>query len=474
MKIFALVILFVSLLAGASFAYPVFAPEGKNLKVHWAVLEAKQGKMSEMAAISARTVAKFTPHESGSYSLYGGIDKDNPDLMRILEIYEDEAAYQVHRDSEGFKAFISEREPILEGLKILPVDPVILEQKESGVGKCVYMTLVEVKPECLNEFKALITREMTRAIAQESGVLGLFATSEQGARNNFIHTLEIYTDEISRTKYLASSGYKSYREEADKFIVSRKAFENSPANIVLSKKGLHLNMMTEFRQTDPEFAKFFGSFVYNEVPSQTKLDPRTRYMAIIAALMGCQGLDEFRAILPEALDSGLTPSECKEIIYQGTAYLGIGRTRGFLTIANEIFAEKGITSPLPDSSTTTPKNRIEKGNDAQVQIFGEGMRGFQNSGSEETRHINRWLAGNCFGDYYTRKGLNLRERELITFCYIAAQGGCEPQLTAHAKGNMNMGNDKAFLIDVVSQCLPYIGYPRSLNALTCINKAAGE
>ena len=43
-----------------------------------------------------------------------------------------------------------------------------------------------------------------------------------------------------------------------------------------------------------------------------------------------------------------------------------------------------------------------------------------------------------------------------------AQGGCEPQLIAHSKGNMNLGNDKDFLIKVVSQCLPYIGYPRSL------------
>ena len=37
---------------------------------------------------------------------------------------------------------------------------------------------------------------------------------------------------------------------------------------------------------------------------------------------------------------------------------------------------------------------------------------------------------------------------------------------------MRIGNDKLLLIDVVSQCLPYIGYPRSLNALRCINEAA--
>ncbi|MBR0186831.1 MAG: carboxymuconolactone decarboxylase family protein [Synergistaceae bacterium] len=228
----------------------------------------------------------------------------------------------------------------------------------------------------------------------------------------------------------------------------------------------------EFKATDPEFSEFFGNFAGVEVPSQSKLDARTRYMAIIATLMGCQGVDEFKAILPEALDNGLTPSEVKEVIYQGTAYLGIGRTRAFLSAANEIFKAKGISLPLAPASTTNPENRVEKGNQAQVDIFGDGMKNFQNSGPEETRHINRWLAGNCFGDYYTRKGLNLKEREMITFCYISAQGGCEPQLTAHAKGNMSVGNDKAFLIDVVSQCLPYIGYPRSLNAIRCVNEAA--
>ena len=33
-------------------------------------------------------------------------------------------------------------------------------------------------------------------------------------------------------------------------------------------------------------------------------------------------------------------------------------------------------------------------------------------------------------------------------------------------------DDEALLIRVVSQCLPYIGYPRSLNALSCVDAAA--
>ena len=64
-----------------------------------------------------------------------------------------------------------------------------------------------------------------------------------------------------------------------------------------------------------------------------------------------------------------------------------------------------------------------------------------------------------------------KERELITFCFLFAQGGCEPQLKAHIQANMRIGNDQQFLIKVVSQNVPYIGYPRSLNALQCIREA---
>ena len=94
------------------------------------------------------------------------------------------------------------------------------------------------------------------------------------------------------------------------------------------------------------------------------------------------------------------------------------------------------------------------------------------AGRETNGQVNKWLVDNCFGDYYTRGGLDFRQRELITFCFLAEQGGCEPQLVSHAAANMRVGNGREFLIKVISQCLPYIGYPRSLNALRCVNEAA--
>lgn len=172
-----------------------------------------------------------------------------------------------------------------------------------------------------------------------------------------------------------------------------------------------------------------------------------------------------------AYNFGVTPVEMKEIVYQGTAYLGIGRTFPFLHAINDFCTKNDIALPLERQSTTDRESRLKKGIQAQVDIFGEGMRDFYKSGPKETKHINHWLADNCFGDYYTRNGLDYKQREMITFCFLAAQGGCEPQLISHAAANIGIGNDKAFLIKIVSQCLPYIGYPRSLNALRCINDA---
>lgn len=220
--------------------------------------------------------------------------------------------------------------------------------------------------------------------------------------------------------------------------------------------------------TDPEFMERYEHFAYEEVVNEEgqQLDEVTRYTAIIATLLGCQGIDAYKMILSKALEAGVSPVRIKEVIYQAVDYLGFGRVCPFLYAANTLFTEKGIALPLEGQATTTLENRLEKGIQAQVEIFGDGM-----NEAWKKSHINRWLAANCFGDYYTRNGLDLKEREMITFCFLAAQGGCEPQLIAHARGNMNLGNDKDFLVKVVSQCVPYIGYPRSLNAITCINKA---
>ena len=237
------------------------------------------------------------------------------------------------------------------------------------------------------------------------------------------------------------------------------------------RKRLFPGFDSPLASTDPEFVERLDRFAFGEVSASDDLDDRTRMMAILASLVGAQAIDLFKAMAKGAFNVGLTPVEIKEIVYQATPYVGMGRMLPFLYAVNELLEHRLVSLPLEGQATTTEDTRLEAGAQKQVDLFGPHMVDFYQSGPEETRHINRWLAENCFGDYYTRTGLDDAQREMITLCFLAAQGGCEPQLVSHAQANMRVGNDRAFLIKVVSQCVPYIGYPRSLNALRCIDEA---
>lgn len=184
-------------------------------------------------------------------------------------------------------------------------------------------------------------------------------------------------------------------------------------------------------ETDPEFMELFANFALDEVVNQGDLDDAARMMAILAALLGCQGVEEYRVLLPAALRAGVTPVQVKEILYQSVAYLGIGRVRPFFSVTNQVLTEQGVALPLEPGSTTTAETRLAAGNQAQVDIFGEGMRGFQNSGPEESRHINRWLADNCIGIYPDAMEYSLAIR-IGLFLHRLCQPG-EGKFVAHGQ-----------------------------------------
>ena len=51
--------------------------------------------------------------------------------------------------------------------------------------------------------------------------------------------------------------------------------------------------------------------------------------------------------------------------------------------------------------------------------------------------------------------------------------GAMGEILTEKGGNLNLGNDKEFLIRVISCNVPFIGYPRTLNALACIREVCG-
>ena len=230
----------------------------------------------------------------------------------------------------------------------------------------------------------------------------------------------------------------------------------------------HVSTLTE---TDPELIEIFDNFAFDEVLRQSNLDARTRLMVQLASRIASQALREYRVMVGAALSVGVTPVEIKEIVYQAVPYVGMAKVFDFVHATNEVLSERGVALPLPGQSTTTPETREEEGLAIQKQIVGSDVvEKLYASAPADQHHIQHYLSANCFGDYLTRTGIDVPTRELLTLSMLVALGGCDAQVKGHVTANLNVGNDRARLIDIVTQLLPFIGYPRTLNGLRAIDE----
>jgi len=224
------------------------------------------------------------------------------------------------------------------------------------------------------------------------------------------------------------------------------------------------------KAADPELVEIFDNWAFGEVIEDAPLDVRLRLMVQLAALIASHAVAEYRVMLGAALQVGVTPVQIKEIVYQAVPYAGMARAFDFLHATNEVLTGRGIALPLPGQSMTTPETRQARGLEVQKQLLGERIEQMYAQSPKDQLHIQRYLSANCFGDFLTRTGLDLKTRELLTLAMLASLGGCEAQLAGHVTANLAAGNDRKTLIAVVTQLLPFIGYPRTLNAIRVINE----
>lgn len=220
---------------------------------------------------------------------------------------------------------------------------------------------------------------------------------------------------------------------------------------------------------DVELQNIMKNYIYGDVYQHGSLSLKQRELILIVVNTTNHTLKSLKEHIIVGLKVQLSPAVIKESIYQCTPYIGLGKVEEALDVVNEVFKEKNIVTE--EMSTVNEDTRFQKGFDVQSSAFGrEHIQAGHDHAPEELKHIQNYLSAYCFGDFYTRKGLDLKERELMTFVMLATLGGCENQLRAHTSANITVGNTRDILIETITQCQPYIGFPRTLNAIAIINE----
>ena len=247
---------------------------------------------------------------------------------------------------------------------------------------------------------------------------------------------------------------------------SREESANATAQSLFAK-----NDPTNIKN-EPELSAISQKLIYNDINKQIKLNTAKQELLTLVVLTANNTPEDIPAHVEVALRAGATPEQVHESIFQCTPYVGLPKVKAALERFDQVMEMLKI-KPCAPAGTTTDETRHDAGLALQRAIFGAENIDKMNAGAPaDQKHINEYLSANCFGDYYTRKVLDVKERELITFTAIVTLGGCEPQAKAHAAANLSVGNTRQDLLDALTIALPYIGYPRTLNGLSCVNAAA--
>lgn len=225
------------------------------------------------------------------------------------------------------------------------------------------------------------------------------------------------------------------------------------------------------KESDPELMEILRRFIFGEVFHTGNINDRQRELLTIIALTSNQTLPQLKAHTNAALNIGIEPVVIREAIYQCAPFIGFPKTLNAINTINEVFVSQNIPLPLENKGTVTEDDRYAKGREIQEPLYGDNIKNNLEGVPQNFRDtIPDMLTSHCFGDFYTRGGLDIKDRELLILALLVAEGAGR-QIKSHVAGNIKAGNDKETLYSAIIHLIPYIGFPKSLDAIYIINES---
>jgi 4-carboxymuconolactone decarboxylase len=114
---------------------------------------------------------------------------------------------------------------------------------------------------------------------------------------------------------------------------------------------------------------------------------------------------------------------------------------------------------------TAGESRFERGSRALAEIDGHGGQKVIDALVDIAPDFARYLIEFPFGDIYSRRGLDLRSREVATIAALTALANAQPQLKVHIQAGLNVGLTREEIVETIMQMAVYAGFPAALNGL---------
>ena len=120
------------------------------------------------------------------------------------------------------------------------------------------------------------------------------------------------------------------------------------------------------------------------------------------------------------------------------------------------------------------QSRFETGLERLNHIDGEAGQQVIESLQDICPDLAKYTIEYPFGDIYSRPGLDLKSREIVTVAALTALGNCAPQLKVHLNAALNVGCSEEEIKEVILQMSVYAGFPSALNGMFAFKEVLAD
>jgi 4-carboxymuconolactone decarboxylase len=111
------------------------------------------------------------------------------------------------------------------------------------------------------------------------------------------------------------------------------------------------------------------------------------------------------------------------------------------------------------------EDRFEKGMNVLKITNKENIEKIFENLEDIAPDLGRFIVEFPYSEIYSREGLDLKTRELITIGALTAIGTAENQLKSHINAALNVGNSTTEIVEAIMQMSAYAGFPAALNGI---------
>lgn len=218
-------------------------------------------------------------------------------------------------------------------------------------------------------------------------------------------------------------------------------------------------------------ANLLTEAAYGGIWTRPGLALRDRLICSIAALGVGPRLKALRRHLGAGLEHGLTAEAIREILVQVSLYSGFSAAEETLTLAGEVFAERGIQFPADPPENVSLEELDQRGAAFMTTLHGShATQGYASPDNPVTGQLYPAAIRYGYGEIWSRPGLEPCERALVAIAAFTALRLPE-QAAKFGQSALNVGLTRTQVIEAIIQTAPLTGFPPALNALGAISAA---